>query len=265
MKKFMICLLSLGIILSGCIQNERPEEPPVVEDETKQPSENIDNKNSQTKQEYVKKIDTAKDWIYLQDDSSFDSNSDIDEWIIIQVDTKNEVREDIFINIDSEDAEKYNKNHSFHPDKPSASGGLGYASRESRWYIYDDILVVLCKYYNGIYKTEAYMYDLITGKQILLDELLDKYCYTRESASKYVTDQLIEKGYRIIGRDEYVSGEKHFVADSFGSGPYPNYTSAIDENSTVYISPLGKLSVLIEIKQYKDNQNTYSLEIIEIE
>lgn len=47
MKKFMMCLLSLTVILSGCVQQEQPEEPPVVDKENeKLPDENLEeNKN----------------------------------------------------------------------------------------------------------------------------------------------------------------------------------------------------------------------------
>lgn len=35
-KKLMMCLLSLSVILSGCVQEEQPEEPPVVDEESDQ-------------------------------------------------------------------------------------------------------------------------------------------------------------------------------------------------------------------------------------
>lgn len=210
MKKIMLCLLSLGLI-SGCVQQEQTEEPPVVVDPIKDDEQNTI--------EYVKKVDDEKDYIYLlkikhttSDDSEYRTLTE--DYVFADFDLTNLVQwmavyyspdpiyEQIVVNMDSKDALELNQ----YFDDIYQEENQSSLYNEYRWFISDDILMIYQK--SGTFMPyagqasafhKAYYFDLNTGKMLSNDNLLEQFSIQKEDIDNIILEYAIENqlGYAV--------------------------------------------------------------------
>lgn len=267
MKKILMCLLSLGLI-AGCTQQvqERPEEPPAVE-------EPINEDNEQDTIEYVNKIDDTKDWIYSNEGDSLNENKDIESWFFAFPNRDICPSEKVYINIDSTDADEWNTEHNSYiaadlDDYPAGTQSTtGSLCQDYEWYTVNDTLVLFYQEVFSISKMEVYLFDLKSGKQINVDELLERYGYNQSSASEFAENTLLQKNYGIQTDDLRTEEMQGLFFNTPSFGPYKSYSTFIEEGSVLFISPSGKLSLLVQITKWNPEsyKDVYSFEIIEFD
>lgn len=206
MKKKITCLLSLTLLM-GCthlpVEEELPEEPPVVEEDLPSVIEWLP--------KYVKKKDESKDWMVTIQSEIFDlyAREDQKDWrdmlealVCIQGDEFHNWYNTIYtptpelslfeVNINSKDAELVNLQTRRLYDEKLTATGHQYLSCWS--FINDDYLSVVIKeggfipgsdWLGDIY---AYTFDLNTGKSINNIELLNKFSISIEELVEKVKE-----------------------------------------------------------------------------
>lgn len=265
MRKTTTCFLVMAIAF-GCsqapVEPQKPIDPPIE----KQPSISIEPEKPVVEQSQkpeeetrVKKIDVSKDWVHRQDGTPFESNSDIGEWIVVQLD-QSEENENIYVNVDSDDAKELNvKNTPVH----TGGGAAGTSIETYKWYVVEDYLILLKKSFqgpqgSGIYHTTSTIFDLNNGSIMNVDTLLDCFAMTRATAQENIENQLFAQQYETCGD---VSTDKCFFDQSRYPSPYTNFASMIDEGSVLYVNPDGNLEIVIN---GQDNVNNVA-ELMRVE
>ena len=274
MRKLICCFLLL-FAFTGCTQQvqEQPEESPTVEEPGQSEELDEDGDNEQDTIKYVEKIDDTKDWIYSNEGDSLNENKDIEPWLFAFPNWDICPSEKVYINIDSADADEWNTEHNSYivadpNDYPAgAQGTTGSLCQDYEWYTVNDTLVLFYQEVFSISKIEVYLFDLKDGKQINVDELLERYGYNQSTASEFAENALLQKNYGIQTDDLRTEEMQGFFFNTPSFGPYKSYSTFIEEGSVLFISPSGKLSLLVQITKWDSEsyKDVYSFEIIEFD
>lgn len=203
MKKYLRCLLALGLLVGCSVENDNSEiiSPPVeqIPEDNKQDNdeqtstENDDaDGNAQDTIEYVEKLDDTKDWIYIKEiknkvyDDTFKNleeydypytdfnKNDLLQWLAISY-MSTPTDEYLFLNIDSEEASILNENFKELYLNPK------HLYCNWKWSINKDILSVFKKtgtflpFSTGYVCYEAFHIDLKTGRVLKNDDLLQLF------------------------------------------------------------------------------------------
>lgn len=256
MKKILMSFLLMTMI-AGCVQKptnvEKPADVPMVEQE--KPEET----------EVVKKIDESKDWVYYTNTDNaeyYDYSEDtLDEWLNVYVDSEKKGYP-IVLNIDSEDADKYN-NPSPTLDKdgnPIDHFGVYnwriYSSAHT-WLISEQYVSILTKAISGgHYQWGARTFSLTNGKELSNDELLEIYGLTRNKASKIAEEAMKDRGcvssLSYSGTDyQCLYDEETYYID--------NFSIYIDDQSILYVDEDNHLNVILNIEDNNRNQTGLKL------
>lgn len=260
MKKYLFCLLALGLLVGCSVEKDDSEivSPPAeqIPEDNKQDNDeqtSTENDDAQDAIEYVEKLDDTEDWVYYIDTSNekyYDySEKSLDEWLNVFVDPEKKGYP-IFVNIKSEDAYEYN-----YPSptldqngNPITNSGLYNSHVHSSaytWEISKNFVSILTKgVSSGSYTFHSTNFSLIDGKKLSNDDLLNFFDLTEERVSEIALKFLKEQGcISVLERKDQNFQCLYFEE---GTDRY-NFSVKIDDESILYVDENNQLNAILEI------------------
>ena len=269
MKKYLCCLLALGL-LAGCSFEKDDSEivsPPAeqIPEDNKQDNdeqtsiENDANGDAQDAIEYVEKLDSSKDWIYIKEKKDIVySESDVYPYITQKLIDYGEMYVEYpVINIDSDEIKKVNDEIQAKLDEIygltvyspySSDSGIylekfGYSS--SQITSFGDYSSLIIKYQRGdklndytpLPTYDVYTINKITGKLMENSEILEMFGLSEEEAvEKFIAET--DK----IDLPECVVEENNLVPVNYCY--WEEKTLPISRNGKLYIDDNGDLMII---------------------